>query len=79
MCGSISDLTCFSFHPRKIICAGEGGAITTNNKNFASQLELKLTHGLKKDKNGNIDFIDYGYNFRMSEIQAAMASIQLKN
>ena len=57
----------FSFHPRKIICAGEGGAITTNNKNFASQLELKLTHGLK-DKNGNIDFIDYGYNFRMSEI-----------
>lgn len=78
MCGSISDLTCFSFHPRKIICAGEGGAITTNSKNFARQLELKLTHGLKKDKNGNIDFIDYGYNFRMSEIQAALASIQLK-
>ena len=77
-CGSISDLTCFSFHPRKIVCAGEGGAITTNNKLFAEKLRLKLSHGSKLSKDGQVKFVDFGYNFRLSEIQAAMALIQLK-
>ena len=77
-CGAISDLTCFSFHPRKVICAGEGGAITTNNKEFANKLKIKLSHGAKIDKEGNLRFIEYGYNFRISEIQALLALIQIK-
>ncbi len=68
-CGSISDLTCFSFHPRKVICAGEGGAITTNNKEFADKLKIKLSHGAKTDKNGNLKFVDFGYNFRISDFR----------
>ena len=54
-CGSISDLTCFSFHPRKVICAGEGGAITTNNKTFADKLKIKLSHGAKLDNQGQFE------------------------
>lgn len=76
--GSISDLTCFSFHPRKVICAGEGGAITTNNKHFAEKLKIKLSHGARFYDDGKVDFIDYGYNFRLSEIQAILALTQLK-
>jgi perosamine synthetase len=77
-CGSISDLTCFSFHPRKVICAGEGGAITTNNKKFADILKIKLSHGSKIDNKGNLKFVNYGYNFRISEIQALLALVQIK-
>jgi perosamine synthetase len=77
-CGSISDLTCFSFHPRKVICAGEGGAITTNNKDFAEKLKIKLSHGAKLDQEGNLKFVDFGYNFRISEIQALLALVQIK-
>lgn len=77
-CGSISDFTCFSFHPRKVICAGEGGAITTNNKNYADKLKIKLSHGSVVDQDGKVSFIDYGYNFRISELEALLALVQLK-
>jgi len=71
-CGSIADLTCFSFHPRKLICAGEGGAITTNNKDWADWLEIKLSHGVTGFNKHRQEFEDYGYNFRLSELQAVM-------
>ena len=75
--GNIADLTCFSFHPRKVITTGEGGAIATNSEEFSKKLEIKLNHG-SVSKNVGFDFIDYGYNFRMSELQAAMGITQLK-
>ena len=78
-CGNLSDLTCFSFHPRKLLCTGEGGAITTNNDRWAAWLEAKLTHGARISSNGSLDFSSYGYNFRMSELQAAMGIAQLKH
>ena len=77
MCGSIADLTCFSFHPRKLLCTGEGGAITTNNDEWAHQLMIKLTHGGVVDETVGMDFIDYGYNFRLTELQAVMGLKQL--
>lgn len=78
-CGSISDLTCFSFHPRKIITSGEGGAILTNNKEWSEWLNVKLSHGaVFNTHNGKYDFIDFGYNFRLSEFQAAMLVRQLE-
>lgn len=76
-CGSIADLTCYSFHPRKLISTGEGGAITTNRDDWAEWLEVKLFHGAKGMKGLVLDFVDYGYNFRLPELQAIMGRKQL--
>ncbi len=75
-CGNIADITCFSFHPRKLLTTGEGGAIATNNDTWAKKLALKLSHGAIME-NGKFDFIDYGYNFRLPELQAVMGIKQL--
>jgi perosamine synthetase len=76
-CGSIADLTCFSFHPRKLISTGEGGAITTDRDDWAEWLEVKLAHGARGMKGMGLDFVDYGYNFRLPELQAIMGRKQL--
>ncbi len=75
--GSIADLTCFSFHPRKLLTTGEGGAILTNNSEYADWLQVKTNHGAQGIKGKGLDFVDYGYNYRMSEIQALMGWKQL--
>lgn len=76
-CGNIADLTCFSFHPRKLLTTGEGGAITTNNDEYATMLDVKLNHGSVM-KDGKFDFIDVGFNYRLPELQAVMGIKQLK-
>jgi dTDP-4-amino-4,6-dideoxygalactose transaminase len=75
--GAIADLTCFSFHPRKLLTTGEGGAILTNNDRYAEWLTIKLAAGASGTKGRGLDFVDYGYNYRMSEIQALMGWMQL--
>lgn len=75
-CGAIADLSCFSFHPRKLISTGEGG-ITTNSDEWAGWLSTKLAHGANGMKGVALDFVDYGYNFRLSELQAVMGRKQL--
>lgn len=84
--GSISDMTMFSFHPVKHITAGEGGAITTNNQAYYEKLIQFRSHGITRDSNIMKDnhgpwyyemhFL--GYNYRLTDIQAALASSQLK-
>jgi perosamine synthetase len=76
-CGSIADLTCLSFHPRKLINTGEGGAITTDRDDWARWLDVKLAHGASGMKGPGLDFVDYGYNFRLPELQAIMGRKQL--
>lgn len=76
-CGTIADATCFSFHPRKLLCTGEGGAITTNRKDWADWLDVKLAHGSKGMKGVALDFVDYGYNFRLPELQSVMGRKQI--
>lgn len=76
-CGSIADLTCLSFHPRKLISTGEGGAITTDNEEWAKWLDTKLAHGAHGMKGVALDFVDFGYNFRLPELQAVMGRKQL--
>ena len=76
-CGSVADLTCFSFHPRKIISTGEGGAITTNRDDWSQWMDVKLAHGACGTKGIALDFVDYGYNFRLPELQAIMGRKQL--
>lgn len=75
--GNIADISCFSFHPRKLMCTGEGGAITTNNDEWARWLDVKLNHGISGSNGIALDFTDFGYNFRMSELQAVMGRKQL--
>lgn len=83
---SHSDLTVFSFHPVKQITTGEGGAITTNNKELYEKLLILRTHGITKspeilsENHGSwyYEMHELGYNYRMTDIQAALGVQQLK-
>lgn len=76
--GSLADLTIFSFHPVKSITTGEGGAVLTNNKTFYERLVHLRSHGITKDKNGFNVMTELGYNYRLTDIQAALGLSQLK-
>jgi len=76
--GLPSDMTIFSFHPVKAITTGEGGAIVTNNENYYQKLLSLRSHGIKKDKDGFNVMTELGYNYRMTDIQAALGLSQLK-
>ena len=75
--GAYSDITCFSFHPRKVLNTGEGGAIATNNSDYSDIFEVKLSAGASGKAEVGLNFTDYGFNFRMTEIQALMGWKQL--
>lgn len=77
-CGVIADMTCFSFHPRKLLTTGEGGAITIHNPEWVDWFNRKLSHGAQGMLGYGLDFVDYGYNFRLSEPQAIMGRVQLR-
>ena len=75
-CGAIADITCFSFHPRKLLTTGEGGAITFNNEKYTTFFDIKLNHG-SVFHDGKFDFVDFGYNYRLPELQAVMGIKQI--
>ena len=81
-----SDITVFSFHPVKIITTAEGGLCTTNNPQLAEKMELYRSHGITrnpaqmtKESDGAWYYqqIDLGYNYRMTELQAALGVSQM--
>jgi len=80
------DLACFSFHPRKLITTGDGGMITTNNKNYDKKIRLWRQHAISIDSLDRHnskellfeDHLELGYNYRMTDIQAAVGRVQLK-
>ena len=84
--GTYADLHIFSFHPVKHIATGEGGMITTNNKELYDKICLLRTHGITKDtellteNHGGwyYEMHELGYNYRLSDIQAALGVSQLK-
>lgn len=86
--GSLADMTCFSFHPVKTITGGEGGAITTNNEEYYKKLMLVRTHGItheEADMEGAphegpwyYEQIMLGYNYRLTDFQAALITSQMK-
>ena len=86
MIGGHTEMACFSFHPRKIITTGEGGMITTNNPDYARQLRLLRQHGMsvpdtvRHSANRVIteEYVCVGYNYRMTDIQAAIGIEQMK-
>ena len=82
-----SDITVFSFHPVKIITAGEGGAATTNNSHLAQRMKDLRSHGITKDCDRfekpasgpwSYEQQDLGFNYRMTDLQAALGLSQLK-
>jgi len=81
-----ADLTCFSFHPVKHIATGEGGAVTTNRKDLYEKVMLYRTHGItknpdlltKNDGGWYYEMQDLGYNYRITDFQAALGVSQLK-
>lgn len=75
--GSFADMTVFSFHAIKPITTGEGGAVVTNNAQFAEQLRLFRSHGIVKKQLWNSDMVSLGYNFRLTEFAAALGLSQL--
>ena len=84
--GSIADMTTFSFHPVKTVTAGEGGAVTTNDPALYEKLSLYRAHGItrnpalmEKQPDGPwyYEQVALGYNYRMTDIQAALLISQL--
>lgn len=81
-----ADIACFSFHPRKVISTGDGGMITTKNAEWDSKFRLLRQHGMSvpdtvRHGASQVIFESYpivGYNFRMTDIQAAVGREQLK-
>ena len=84
--GSHSDFVCFSFHPRKVITTGDGGMITTSNEAFAKRLKTLRQHAmsvndLERHSSKKVIIEEYpevGYNYRMTDIQAAVGIKQLE-
>lgn len=83
--GNFADLAIFSFHPVKHIATGEGGMITTNNEELYKRLLVLRTHGITKEpelleeNHGGwyYEMVELGYNYRISDIQAALGVSQL--
>ena len=84
--GGHSELVCFSFHPRKIVAIGDGGMITTGSDAVAARLRLLRQHGMSVPdtvRHGSTEvvresYLEVGYNYRMTDIQAAVGVEQLK-
>lgn len=81
-----SDCTIFSFHPVKIVTTGEGGVITTNRDDLAEKLRMLRSHGITRDRKlmrqpdpapWAYEQLDLGYNYRMTDVQAALGVSQM--
>lgn len=80
------DIACFSFHPRKVITTGDGGMLTTSNDGFHRAFRLLRQHGMSVPdtvRHGSTevifeDYIVVGYNYRMTDLQAAIGRKQLE-
>jgi dTDP-4-amino-4,6-dideoxygalactose transaminase len=84
--GSFGDVGCFSFHPRKSITTGEGGMATTEDDGLASTMASLRDHGAsrsdydREQNEGSFLLADYnmlGYNYRLTDLQAAVGSVQM--
>ena len=84
--GSIADMTTFSFHPVKTVTGGEGGAVLTNDETLYKKLLLYRSHGITRDESlmehapdgaWYYEQVALGYNYRMTDIQAALIISQL--
>lgn len=84
--GSLGDVACFSLHPRKSVTCGEGGVVTTHNEKLAATLDIFRNHGASISEEARHrgprpydlpEFKVFGFNYRMTDIQAAIATVQI--
>ncbi|MFW9964730.1 MAG: DegT/DnrJ/EryC1/StrS family aminotransferase [Candidatus Sifarchaeia archaeon] len=74
--GSFGDMSAFSFYPTKLLnTAGDGGIVTTDNGDYAQKLNRFVNHGRKSQ----YEYSEFGFNFRLSELQAAIARVHLSH
>lgn len=83
--GSLADLTAFSLHPVKHVTAGEGGVVTTDRDDLAARMRAFRSHGITADHRQReqagswyYEMVDLGYNYRLTDIQSALAMSQLR-
>lgn len=83
--GTIGDIGCYSFHARKGITTGEGGMVVTNDLTFAEKIKHLSVFGMKsawdREKSNEFivpEFVDIGFNYKMSDILAAVGIIQFQ-
>ncbi len=80
------DIACFSFHPRKVVTTGDGGMLTTRNPEYDEKFRLWRQHGMSVPdtvRHGSSQVIyetypEIGYNYRMTDVQAAIGRVQLE-
>ena len=72
--GSLAELACFSFYPNKNMTTGEGGIITTNDDELSEKMRMIRSHG----QDERYHHVILGYNYRMTDMQAALGIVQLK-
>lgn len=77
MVGSFGHFGSFSLHPRKAISSGEGGVLTTNDHALSDKVRILRNHGIEMI-NGKMEFVEAGFNYRMTDFQAALVSSQMK-
>jgi dTDP-4-amino-4,6-dideoxygalactose transaminase len=82
--GTIGDVGCFSFFSNKNISTGEGGMLVTNNEEYCNRAKLLRSHGMTtmsyeraKGHSTAYDVVEFGYNYRMDDIRAAIGIVQL--
>ena len=82
-CGSLADITTFSFHPVKPLTTAEGGAVCTGRPAYADRMQRFRNHGISTEQQQRSDWryemTDLGYNYRLSDLQCALGISQLKN
>jgi perosamine synthetase len=79
------DIACFSFHPRKVLTTGDGGMITTRHAAWDAEVRRRRQHGMSLDAHRRHTaahvtgetYVDLAYNYRMTDIQAAIGQVQL--
>jgi perosamine synthetase len=76
--GTIGDLACFSFYASKHISCGEGGMVTTNSDELAEKIKLYRGQGASTTQGKNYHHVVIGYNYRMTDLQAALGLAQLE-
>ncbi len=80
------DIACFSFHPRKVVTTGDGGMLTTSNPDHDAKFRLWRQHGMSipdttrhtSERVMFESYVDLGFNYRMTDVQAAIGRVQLK-
>ncbi len=75
--GNFGHFGSFSFHPRKAITSGEGGILTTGDAQLAEKIRILRNHGIQY-QNGKMDFVAAGFNYRMTDFQAAMVASEME-